>query len=179
MDRLGCCNIARLNSSDSLRTCEAEPGLDRPAARLAGPLGDFLKVRLGPDRASGQLSTFAHTPRRADSMVVSLASAGGAAKIYCVNGGGSSNKNAAAWLEAKLGKTRKRRGGQGGTGGEGEIRLIQVSRVCSAGWCISLDRLLTLCWCARRTLSSPRRPTRSRPLATASTSSQRARTSQG
>ena len=59
-------------------------------------------------------------------MVVSLASAGGAAKIYCVNGGGSSNKNAAAWLEAKLGKTRKRRGGQGGTGGEGEIRLIQV-----------------------------------------------------
>jgi ribosome biogenesis protein ENP2 len=58
--------------------------------------------------------------------VVSLASAGGAAKIYCVNGGGQSSKNAAAWLEAKLGKTRKRKGGQGGTGGEGEIRLIQV-----------------------------------------------------
>lgn len=59
---------------------------------------------------------------------MSLASAGGAAKIYCVNGGGQSNKNASAWLEAKLGNTRKRRnGGQGGTGGEGDIRLIQVS----------------------------------------------------
>lgn len=60
-------------------------------------------------------------------MVVSLASAGGAAKIYCVNGGGSSGKNAAAWLEAKVGQKRRRNGGQGGTGGEGEIRLIQVS----------------------------------------------------
>lgn len=61
-------------------------------------------------------------------MVVSLASAGGAAKIYCVNGGGQSNKNAAAWLEAKVGQTKKRRnGGQGGSGGDGEIRLIQVS----------------------------------------------------
>lgn len=59
-------------------------------------------------------------------MVVSLASAGGAAKIYCTNGGGQSNKNAAAWLEAKVGTTKRRRGGQGGTGGEGEIRLIQV-----------------------------------------------------
>ncbi|ORY56539.1 hypothetical protein BCR35DRAFT_309786 [Leucosporidium creatinivorum] len=59
-------------------------------------------------------------------MVVSLASAGGAAKIYCVNGGGQSNKNAAAWLEAKVGQTKKRRnGGQGGSGGDGEIRLIQ------------------------------------------------------
>ena len=48
------------------------------------------------------------------AVVVSLASAGGAAKIYCVNGGGQSNKNASAWLEAKLGNTRKRRGGQGG-----------------------------------------------------------------
>lgn len=62
--------------------------------------------------------------------MVSLASAGGAAKIYCVNGGGSANKSASAWLEAKLGNTRKRRGGgQGGKGGEGEIRLIQVSGV--------------------------------------------------
>ncbi|KPV74824.1 uncharacterized protein RHOBADRAFT_14938 [Rhodotorula graminis WP1] len=60
-------------------------------------------------------------------MVVSLASTGGAAKIYCVNGGGLSSKNAAAWLEAKLSDKNKRRkkGGQGGTGGEGEIRLIQ------------------------------------------------------
>ncbi|KAK4049478.1 Small ribosomal subunit biogenesis [Microbotryomycetes sp. JL221] len=60
-------------------------------------------------------------------MVVSLASTGGAAKIYTVNGGGASGKNAAAWLEQKLGsKNKKRRtGGQGGTGGEGEIRLIQ------------------------------------------------------
>lgn len=64
-------------------------------------------------------------------MVVSLASAGGAAKIYCVNGGGQSNKNAAAWLEAKVGQTKKRRnGGQGGSGGDGEIRLIQVSLWC-------------------------------------------------
>lgn len=61
-------------------------------------------------------------------MVVSLASTGGAAKIYCVNGGGLTSKNAAAWLEAKLSDKNKRRkkGGQGGTGGEGEIRLIQV-----------------------------------------------------
>ncbi|GAA5833864.1 hypothetical protein JCM9279_001646 [Rhodotorula babjevae] len=60
-------------------------------------------------------------------MVVSLASTGGAAKIYCVNGGGLSSKNAAAWLEAKLSDKNKRhkKGGQGGTGGEGEIRLIQ------------------------------------------------------
>ncbi|GAA6047444.1 hypothetical protein JCM3770_001308 [Rhodotorula araucariae] len=60
-------------------------------------------------------------------MVVSLASTGGAAKIYCVNGGGLTSKNAAAWLEAKLQDRNKRRkkGGQGGTGGEGEIRLIQ------------------------------------------------------
>ncbi|EGU11656.1 nucleolar rRNA processing-related protein [Rhodotorula toruloides ATCC 204091] len=60
-------------------------------------------------------------------MVVSLASTGGAAKIYCVNGGGMTSKNAAAWLEAKLTDRNKRRkrGGQGGTGGEGEIRLIQ------------------------------------------------------
>ncbi|GAA6001588.1 hypothetical protein JCM10207_006741 [Rhodosporidiobolus poonsookiae] len=60
-------------------------------------------------------------------MVVSLASTGGAARIYCVNGGGMTSKNAAAWIEAKLqdkGKRRKK-GGQGGTGGEGEIRLIQ------------------------------------------------------
>lgn len=63
-------------------------------------------------------------------MVVTLASTGGAAKIYCVNGGGSTGKNAAAWLEAKVeekGKRRRKQGGQGGTGGEGEIRLIQVS----------------------------------------------------
>lgn len=62
-------------------------------------------------------------------MVVSLASTGGAAKIYCVNGGGMSSKNAAAWLEAKATDKNKRRkkGGQGGTGGEGEIRLLQVS----------------------------------------------------
>lgn len=61
-------------------------------------------------------------------MVVSLASTGGAAKIYCVNGGGMTSKNAAAWLDAKLTDKNKRRkkGGQGGTGGEGEIRLIQV-----------------------------------------------------
>lgn len=40
--------------------------------------------------------------------------------------GAQSNKSASAWLEAKLGNTRKRRGGgQGGKGGEGEIRLIQ------------------------------------------------------
>ncbi|KWU47016.1 nucleolar rRNA processing-related protein [Rhodotorula sp. JG-1b] len=60
-------------------------------------------------------------------MVVSLASTGGAAKIYCVNGGGMTSKNAAAWLDAKLTDKNKRRkkGGQGGTGGEGEIRLIQ------------------------------------------------------
>ncbi|GAA5846953.1 hypothetical protein JCM5353_002543 [Sporobolomyces roseus] len=61
-------------------------------------------------------------------MVVTLASTGGAAKIYCVNGGGSTGKNAAAWLEAKVeekGKRRRKQGGQGGTGGEGEIRLIQ------------------------------------------------------
>ncbi|BGP16521.1 hypothetical protein JCM10213_001140 [Rhodosporidiobolus nylandii] len=59
-------------------------------------------------------------------MVVSLASTGGATKIYCVNGGGMTSKNAAAWLEAKVAaKQKKRRGGQGGTGGEGEIRLIQ------------------------------------------------------
>ncbi|GAA6063638.1 hypothetical protein JCM10212_002599 [Sporobolomyces blumeae] len=60
-------------------------------------------------------------------MVVTLASTGGAAKIYCVNGGGSTGKNAAAWLEAKVEEKGKRRkkGGQGGTGGEGEIRLIQ------------------------------------------------------
>ena len=62
-------------------------------------------------------------------MVVTLASTGGAAKIYCVNGGGATGKNAAAWLEAKVEEKGKRRkkGGQGGTGGEGEIRLIQVS----------------------------------------------------
>ena len=61
-------------------------------------------------------------------MVVSLASTGGAAKIYCVNGGCMTSKNAAAWLDAKLTDKNKRRkkGGQGGTGGEGEIRLIQV-----------------------------------------------------
>ncbi|GAA5852795.1 hypothetical protein JCM3766R1_001928, partial [Sporobolomyces carnicolor] len=60
-------------------------------------------------------------------MVVTLASTGGAAKIYCVNGGGATGKNAAAWLEAKVEERGKRRkkGGQGGTGGEGEIRLIQ------------------------------------------------------
>ncbi|GAA5938936.1 ribosome biosynthesis protein ENP2 [Sporobolomyces koalae] len=60
-------------------------------------------------------------------MVVTLASTGGAAKIYCVNGGGSTGKNAAAWLEQKIEEKGKRRkkGGQGGTGGEGEIRLIQ------------------------------------------------------
>ncbi|KAM0791507.1 hypothetical protein ACM66B_005959 [Microbotryomycetes sp. NB124-2] len=60
-------------------------------------------------------------------MVVSLASTGGAAKIYTVNGGGASGKNAAAWLEQKIGQRNKKRrtGGQGGTGGEGEIRLIQ------------------------------------------------------
>ncbi|GAA5854309.1 hypothetical protein JCM8547_001775 [Rhodosporidiobolus lusitaniae] len=60
-------------------------------------------------------------------MVVSLASTGGASKIYCVNGGGMTSKNAAAWLEAKLTDKNKRRkkGGQGGTGGDGEIRLIQ------------------------------------------------------
>ncbi|KAK4046537.1 Small ribosomal subunit biogenesis [Microbotryomycetes sp. JL201] len=60
-------------------------------------------------------------------MVVSLASTGGAAKIYTVNGGGASGKNAAAWLEQKIGQKNKKRrtGGQGGTGGEGEIRLIQ------------------------------------------------------
>lgn len=63
-------------------------------------------------------------------MVVSLASNGGASKVYTVNGGSQSNKNASAWLEAKLGSTRKRRGGQGGTGGEGDIRLIQVSLFC-------------------------------------------------
>ncbi len=81
-----------------------------------------------PGRAPSQPPSSLHlAPTPLAAMVVSLASAGGAAKIYCVNGGGSSNKNAAAWLEAKLGKTRKRRGGQGGTGGEGEIRLIQVS----------------------------------------------------
>lgn len=65
-----------------------------------------------------------------DQMVVTLASTGGAAKIYCVNGGGTTGKNAAAWLEAKVeekGKRRRKAGGQGGTGGEGEIRLIQVS----------------------------------------------------
>jgi ribosome biogenesis protein ENP2 len=66
-------------------------------------------------------------------MVVSLASAGGAAKIYCVNGGGASGKNAAAWLEAKVGQKRRRNGGQGGTGGEGEIRLIQVSATALTG----------------------------------------------
>ncbi|CEQ39590.1 SPOSA6832_01155 [Sporobolomyces salmonicolor] len=60
-------------------------------------------------------------------MVVSLASTGARSKIYCVNGGGATGKNAAAWLEAKLDDRNKRRkrGGQGGTGGEGEIRLIQ------------------------------------------------------
>ncbi|GAA5910506.1 hypothetical protein JCM6882_008540 [Rhodosporidiobolus microsporus] len=59
-------------------------------------------------------------------MVVSLASTGGANKVYCVNGGGMTSKNAAAWLEQKIAaKQKKRRGGQGGTGGEGEIRLIQ------------------------------------------------------
>ncbi|GAA6028283.1 hypothetical protein JCM8097_006955 [Rhodosporidiobolus ruineniae] len=59
-------------------------------------------------------------------MVVSLASTVGG-KVYCVNGGGLTSKNAAAWLEAKLTDKNKRRkkGGQGGTGGEGEIRLIQ------------------------------------------------------
>jgi len=77
-------------------------------------------------------------------MVVSLASTGGAAKIYCVNGGGLSSKNAAAWLEAKLSDKNKRRkkGGQGGTGGEGEIRLIQV-RPClarTARWRGALER---------------------------------------
>jgi ribosome biogenesis protein ENP2 len=68
-------------------------------------------------------------------MVVSLASTGGAAKIYCVNGGGMTSKNAAAWLDAKLTDKNKRRkkGGQGGTGGEGEIRLIQV-RVTGRSW---------------------------------------------
>ncbi|GAA5889722.1 hypothetical protein JCM16303_007152 [Sporobolomyces ruberrimus] len=60
-------------------------------------------------------------------MVVTLASTGGAAKIYCVNGGGATGKNAAAWLEQKVEEKGKRRkkGGQGGLGGEGEIRLIQ------------------------------------------------------
>ncbi|KAI5480785.1 rRNA processing protein Enp2 [Pseudohyphozyma bogoriensis] len=58
-------------------------------------------------------------------MVVSLATTGGAARIYTVNGGGQSNKSASAWLEAKVGATKKRKGGQGGTGGEGDIRLIQ------------------------------------------------------
>ncbi|SCZ88161.1 BZ3500_MvSof-1268-A1-R1_Chr2-1g04230 [Microbotryum saponariae] len=62
-------------------------------------------------------------------MVVSLASAGGAARVYCINGSGNNSKNAAAWLEAKIGKQnagkRRKQGGQGGTGGEGEIRLIQ------------------------------------------------------
>ncbi|GAA5828724.1 hypothetical protein JCM11251_005852 [Rhodosporidiobolus azoricus] len=59
-------------------------------------------------------------------MVVSLASTGGANKVYCVNGGGMTSKNAAAWLEQKIAaKQKRRRGGQGGTGGEGEIRLIQ------------------------------------------------------
>ncbi|KAL8290578.1 hypothetical protein RQP46_002836 [Phenoliferia psychrophenolica] len=59
-------------------------------------------------------------------MVVSLAASGAGARIYTVNGGGAQSKSASAWLEAKLGNTRKRRGGgQGGKGGEGEIRLIQ------------------------------------------------------
>lgn len=68
-------------------------------------------------------------------MVVSLAASGAGARIYTVNGGGSQSKSASAWLEAKLGNTRKRRGGgQGGKGGEGEIRLIQVSQ--DAGWSV-------------------------------------------
>lgn len=63
------------------------------------------------------------TPAALDyAMVVSLASSGGAAKLYCVNGG-SSQKNAAAWINSQV----KRKGGAGGGGGEGEIRLIQVS----------------------------------------------------
>lgn len=71
----------------------------------------------------------AQPPSLTSTMVVTLASTGGAAKIYCVNGGGSTGKNAASWLEQKVEEKGKRRkqGGKGGTGGEGEIRLIQVS----------------------------------------------------
>lgn len=101
-------------------------------------------------------------------MVVSLASTGGAAKIYCVNGGGMTSKNAAAWLEAKLTDRNKRRkrGGQGGTGGEGEIRLIQVR--AAARNCSRDARALTTAR-LRRTLTFPRRRTRSRRPATEST----------
>lgn len=81
---------------------------------------------------------------------MSLASTGGAARVFCVNGGGLTSKNAASWIDEQASdrKKRKRRkdGGQGGTGGEGEIRLIQVRHQSASIPLAAMKRLTHKAW---------------------------------